>query len=300
MKESTVFFGPERILIGTHTFGDEAAGATADLGVILGNAGLLARTGPHGINLTLARALSRISVPSLRFDKSGVGDSRRPSNPLPFEQQSILDTRLAIDEAQARHGVRRFVMIGFCSGADDAHLTALQDERLCGLLLWDPYIYPTLKSRVLYLQDRVRELGLPGAMGRGLRLAARALYAQLQRGRALALGRQAPAPLARYWRSYIPPATQYAARLRQLLDRGVDIKIIYSGGFPGDYNYANQYRDSFRGCGIADRISCMYLPNADHTLTSRASQQALVKIAVEWVDSLRARGLPTAAPVAGP
>jgi hypothetical protein len=294
VKEDTVLFGPERVLVGTHTFGEQPQGTAPGLGVILTNAGVLSRTGPHGINVLIARALARVGVPSIRFDMSGLGDSRRPARPLPFEQQFIVDTRLALDEAQARHGVRHFAMIGFCSGADIAHLTALQDERLCGLLLWDPYIYPTLRSRFLHVLDRMQEFGLPDAARRALRGAVRAIVGYVRR-RQTAQGQQAPASRLRYGRTYIPPAREFAAHLRQLLDRGVDIKIVYTGGFRSDYNYASQYRDSFRGLGIADRISCIFLSRADHTLTSRSAQQALLQIVVEWIGSLGAS--PGPAPV---
>ncbi len=289
MRELTAYFGPDRNLIGTLAFRDEAAGEAGDLAVVLTNAGVIARTGLHGINVTLARTLAHIGLPSIRFDKSGLGDSGRPSRPLPAEQQSILDTRLAMDEAQARHGVHRFAMIGFCSGADDAYWTALQDERLSGLLLWDPYIYPTLKSKVVHFRNIIREHGLADALHRTLRAGAHTLRARLERRKSLTLGEEAPAPPIRFGRSYIPPAAEYAAGLQRLFDRGVDIKIVYSGGFPDSYNYASQYRDSFEGHGIADRISCLYLPQADHTLASRAAQQELVQIAVEWLESLRAR-----------
>jgi alpha-beta hydrolase superfamily lysophospholipase len=289
MMETTFLFGPERTLVGTLAFADEGASATGDLGVILTNAGLIARTGPHGMNVALARALARIGVPSIRFDMSGLGDSLRPSRPLPMEEQFIADVRLAVDEAQARLGVRRFAMIGFCSGADVAHLVALRDERLVGLLLWDPYIYPTLMSKVVHFGNRVREFGLLEAVRRALRTLLLELAVWRRHWSAVAQGRDAPVRPPRYGRDYIPPAAEYGARLRTLLDRGADVKIIYSGGFPADYNYATQYRDSFRNCGIADRVSCLYLKNADHVLTTRTSQQALLKLAVEWAHSLQSR-----------
>jgi alpha/beta superfamily hydrolase len=285
MMETTVFFGPEGTLVGTHACRDGGVPAAGGLAVILTNAGVIARTGPHGLNVALARALAGIGVPSIRFDMSGIGDSRRSASTLPIEEQFVRDTRAAIDEAQSRHGAQRFAMIGFCSGADVAHLAALQDERICALLLWDPYIYPTLRSKLVRLQNLVKEYGPREALRRALRLAVRALGERI--GRARARGGQGLVPATRYGRSHIPPVAEYAARLRELLDRGVEIRILYSGGFPSDYNYATQYRDSFRGRGIADRISCTYLPRSDHTLTSRSSQRELLGVALEWISSLR-------------
>jgi dienelactone hydrolase len=289
MKEATVCFGPDGALVGTHAYAVQGNSAFPGLAVLLTNAGLIDRTGPHGMNVRLARAFAAVGIPSLRFDLSGIGDSQRPSNPLATEPQYIADTRQALDEAQARHGVSRFVMIGFCSGADLAHLAALEDSRLVALLLWDPYIYPTLKSRAIYLVDRVREFGLFGAFRRALlRLAAR-LRSSTGPGTDSPEG-QAAAPQGRYGRAYIPPAREYAFRLRQLVDRGVRILAVYSGGFRSDYNYETQYRDSFRGCAIVERVQWMFLPAADHTLTTRRAQQDLVRIAVDWVRGLDSSG----------
>ena len=54
MTEVTDFFGRERVLVGTHTYGEESASRSSDLAVILTNAGLLDRTGPHRMNVRIA------------------------------------------------------------------------------------------------------------------------------------------------------------------------------------------------------------------------------------------------------
>jgi hypothetical protein len=299
VKEVTDFFGRERVLVGTHTYGEQSASRSSDLAVILTNAGLLDRTGPHRMNVRIARALARIGVASMRFDMSGLGDSRRPAKPFPVDEQYIADAREALDEAQARHGAKRIAMIGLCSGADVAHAVALQDERLCGLLLWDPYMYPTLKSKLVHFHNRLQELGPLEAMRRMLRNAVRTAIDRMKRGRSLAPGEGAFAiPL--FGRTYIPPVAEYAGRLRRLLDRGVNITIVYTGGYPRYYNYASQYRDSFKGYDIADRISCIYLRKADHLATSRAAQQELSDIVVKWAESMRAQPQSDSIPAARP
>ncbi len=286
MKEVTDFFGRERVLVGTHTYGEESVNRSSGLAVVLTNAGLIDRTGPHRINVRIARVLSQIGVPSLRFDMSGLGDSRRPAKPAPADEQYVADAREALDEAQTRHGAQRFAMIGFCSGADVAHVLALQDERICGLLLWDPYIYPTLKSKVVRFRNMFQEFGPWEAMRRSLHTAVRTAIGRVKRGRSRVPG-EGGSTMPLFGRTSIPPAGEYAERLKRLLDRGVSITIIYTGGYPRYYNYANQYRDSFRGYGISDRISCIYLRKSDHLLTSRAAQQELADIVIKWAESLR-------------
>jgi hypothetical protein len=288
MKEVTDFFGRERVLVGTHTYGEESASRSSNLAVILTNAGLLDRTGPHRMNVRIARALARIGVPSMRFDMSGLGDSRRPARPLPADEQYAADAREALDEAQTRHGAQRIAMIGFCSGADVAHVVALQDERICGLLLWDPYIYPTLKSKFVRFRNRLLDLGPLEALRRFMRNAAQAAIGRVKGGPPPASGEHA-SKLPLFGRTYIPPVGEYADRLKRLLDRGVSISIIYTGGYPRYYNYPTQYRDSFKGYDISERISFIYLRKSDHLVTSRAAQQELLDIVVKWAESVRAR-----------
>jgi hypothetical protein len=288
MKEVTDFFGRERVLVGTHTYGEEPASRSSDLAVMLTNAGLLDRTGPHRINVRIARALAQIGVPSMRFDMSGLGDSRRPARALPADEQYVADAREALDEAQTRHGAQRIAMIGFCSGADVAHAVALQDERICGLLLWDPYIYPTLKSKLVRFRNRLLDLGVVEALRRFARNALQTAIGRVKGGPPPASGEHA-SKLPLFGRTYIPPVGEYAGRLKRLLDRGVSITIIYSGGYPRYYNYPTQYRDSFKGYDIAERISFIYLPRSDHLVTSGTAQQELLDIVVKWAESMRAR-----------
>jgi hypothetical protein len=92
-----------------------------------------------------------------------------------------------------------------------------------------------------------------------------------------------------FGRTYIPPAGEYASRLEQLLDRGVSITIIYTGGYPKYYNYPTQYRESFRGYDIVDRISFIYMPKSDHLATPRAAQRDLLDIVVKWAEAAGSR-----------
>lgn len=145
MTEVTLSFGAERHLVGTLCRpGDAAVG---DCAVLLLNAGVIHRIGPHRFNVKLARALARAGLPSLRLDLSGQGDSRLPAQPLPYPQQAVADLRAAMDHLQGLLGVQRFVIAGICSGANHGLAAADADPRVAGLWMLDTHLYPTPRTR---------------------------------------------------------------------------------------------------------------------------------------------------------
>ena len=114
MKEETLLFGPGQGLVGTLSVPSRP---TESLGMILLNAGMIHRVGPHRVNVRLARELARHGIASIRFDLAGHGDSARPSGSLSFQNQAVEDIRQAADALANATGLRRFAVFGLCSGA---------------------------------------------------------------------------------------------------------------------------------------------------------------------------------------
>lgn len=282
MSEQTLVFGPQHHLVGTVSLPDRRHSQAPALMVLLTNAGVIPRVGPHRINVRLARALARLGVPSLRFDLSGLGDSKRPSSTLTAAAQFVADTRAAMDLAQARYGCDEFAMIGFCSGADIAHLTALEDPRLRAAVLFDPYVYPTRQAILRGVAHRLRRHGVPAVAAKLWRYAKRCLVRSAGAPAAPAGAVEGPAI---FGRSRVPPRDEYGRRIRQLVDQGVHLHFIYSGGEPDWYNYEAQFRDMFGRYGFVDRVAYTYLSHADHTLTQPHAQQALIATAVQWLEN---------------
>jgi hypothetical protein len=275
MTESTVQFGSEGRLVGTFTEPDTPSGRPSSVAVLLTNAGVLSRSGPHRINVHLARRFAAMGLPSLRWDGSGLGDSERPSGALPMREQLIADTRVAMDEAQRRYAVSRFVMIGFCSGAEAAYYTALQDERLVGVVLFDLFTYPTWKTQLLRINSRIRRYGLLSALRRLFMALIRTVFRpRLQRSPSAG---QSPAA--------IPSRAEFAARLRTLAERGTRVLVLHSAESELQA-YEGQFRDGFRGFGILDKVDYSYLRKCDHVLTTPEGQRSFVSAAIEWVQSL--------------
>jgi hypothetical protein len=280
MIETTLQFGANAGLVGTLTTDDAPA---TDLGALLFNAGVVPRIGPNRLNVRIARSLAAEGIPSLRFDLSGRGDSAPARGMESYEQQAINDLRAAMDLLKARTGVRRFVIMGICSGAENAFHAALADDRVVGVTLMDSYHYPTWRTHLNRFRHRARQQG--GLLRAGLGWLRR--RAHLQARKADGLG-STPAreAAATSFGSIRPTPAEFAARLKQLLDRGVAVDLVFSGSFLETYNYPSQFRDVFGRYGIVDRLRVEYRPDLDHTLSTAAMQQEMVGRTARWARDL--------------
>ena len=115
--------------------------------VILLNAGVLHRVGPHRLHVNLARRLAARGITSLRLDLSGIGDSPSVPGARSFRESAVADTKAAMDQLAVELGAERFVLFGLCSGADNALATAEVDPRVVGVVVIDPPAYVTPRAR---------------------------------------------------------------------------------------------------------------------------------------------------------
>lgn len=270
LREHTTLVGEARHLVATLTL--PAGNATPALVVLLTNSGVIPRSGPHRMNVHIARQLARMGVASVRFDLSGLGDSGRPENARPLMEQWVADTRAVMDHVATEVGCDRFAMIGFCSGAEVAHWVGQQDRRLCGALLWDLYAYPTAGSQWRALLYRMRRAGAMGLV--------RKAWERVQRR--VATGTAAPAspPPAP---STAPAKADYMRRLQTLVDQDVDLLVVFSEGHPLWFNHAGQFRTMFKGAAFLDKVQFRYLDVADHLLTTPLAQKAFLDMSTQWL-----------------
>ena len=87
MAEQTLILGVERHLVATLTAATPSGAGSPRCVAVLTNSGVIPRSGPHRMNVHLARRFAEMGIPSIRFDMSGLGDSRRSSGTLPVVQQ---------------------------------------------------------------------------------------------------------------------------------------------------------------------------------------------------------------------
>src|SRR5215212_8993414 len=128
-RQRVVRFGSTTSLVGVFT--EPVSGTPRQaVGVIILNSGILHHVGANRLHVQLARRFAELGFASLRFDFSGIGDSEARRDRLSFEQSSPVETREAVDYLAQAHGLREVVLVGLCSGADAAHLSATLDERI--------------------------------------------------------------------------------------------------------------------------------------------------------------------------
>ncbi|MDE2400633.1 MAG: alpha/beta hydrolase [Burkholderiales bacterium] len=277
MAEQTLILGAEKHLVATLTPSAPRSANTPPCVAVLSNSGVIPRSGPHRMNVHLARRFAQMGIPSIRFDMSGLGDSQRSSGTLPVLTQWVADTRTVMDAAQSHFQCNRFFMVGFCSGAEVAHLVALEDPRMRAAVLWDLYAYPTLQSRLRTFLYRLQRAGL---LGLARKLQARLQQAMHRTDQAApdnSLGQRAIEA------SQVPPREEYARRIQTLVDGGVELLVAYCGGEPEWFNHADQFRNMFSGHDFIDRVAVSYLSDCDHLLTRREAQQAFSDMTVQWL-----------------
>jgi alpha/beta superfamily hydrolase len=274
--ENTFIIGRENHLVATTTAAQAGAHTAAPFAVILSNSGVIPRVGPHRINVHLARHFSALGVPSIRFDMSGLGDSLRTSSTASMFDQWVADAKDAMDFAQQHFACSRFVMIGFCSGAEVAYKTALQDERMAGAVLWDLYAYQTWQSRARTLLFRARRAGAAGLVQKLL----------VKMGIGSANNAQPrTARVQTFEPAKVPTAQVYAADLQSLAQRGAALLVLHCGGEPQWYNYRKQFDDTLGRHGLRGLVDFDFLQDTDHLLTRQSAQKAFIETVTRWLQA---------------
>lgn len=279
--EESFVFGDDQALVGTLTRPSNSDAVGEPQGLILFNAGVLPRTGPHRINVKLARGLAAMGVATLRFDLHGHGDSGRADGHLSYYQQTDSDLQQAMDELGRRAGTRKFAILGFCSGAYPAFRAALSDTRVNAILLYDGFVYPTWRATLRRYLMRIRQRGLTRSVSGWVRRGTAAVVARFVAG-------------LRVWRSTAGDASrapelisraELVRGLNTLVERGVRVTVLAAGDSLDRANYTDQFRDATRKFGLSDQVNTAFLPEINHVVTSLRSQQLFIDFVVQrWLE----------------
>lgn len=267
MNEQALQLGPQGHLVAIWT---PPEGRPRPVAVLLLNAGVIHRVGAHRTSVKLARRLAGDGYGCLRFDFGGVGDSRVERGAADFRTQAVREIGVVLDAIQAEHGIGAFALVGICSGAAHAQAAALADSRIRGVFLIDGYMHPSWRGRAHFAGRMLRAYGWAGAAGR----VARHVGERVHRGVA---GRAPAADGLQRSRA------EFAADMQQLVGRGVQVALMFTGSVLEVFAYPQQLRHGFPGQPWVDRVRCLFEPGVDHTLTLRASQQLLIERVRAWL-----------------
>lgn len=158
MNEEALVFGKEKSLVGIVTYPNKAGRETKLPAVILANAGMVHRVGPHRIHVKMARRLALQGFLVLRFDFSGIGDSGPRFDNLPAQQSRIAELQDAMDELYKLKGAEEFILAGICSGAIASYQAGCVDPRVVGLVQINPPGYSNLQVSHAKWQRLLKEL----------------------------------------------------------------------------------------------------------------------------------------------
>lgn len=126
------------------------AGNEPEVAVVIVVGGPQYRVGSHRQFVSLARALSAVGLPAMRFDYRGMGDSGGAFRGFTGVSEDI---RSAIDALQqALPSVKSVVLWGLCDAATAAMCYAPGDPRIAGLVLANPWVYSERGSAKAYLR----------------------------------------------------------------------------------------------------------------------------------------------------
>jgi len=287
MTETPVLFGPERNLLGILTSPREPA-ACGPVACLLLNVGVTHRIGPRRLNVKLARRLAARGIPSLRLDLSGIGDSAAANSRTSFREQSIRDLQAAMDQIESTTGIRRFVVLGICSGAANGYWLALTDKRVVGLLMFDGFTYPTTKTQFIHDWHRLRTTSPKTVVLKVVRRLKRLFGISTEASPASIFNAVSDASL--------PTRTEFGAALASLVDRGVALYLIYSGSLLVHHNYHGQLSDALGNPAFLNRIRYDYMPDVDHIPTPLTAQATFLSTVCDWVVGIAAT--PAAQPAA--
>lgn len=281
MNERPVSFGATKSLSGILT---EPAGGRSGLpAALLLNAGFLHRVGPNRLYVVLARRLAALGLPVLRFDYSGLGESLPRQDGLPLGQTVLSEGVEAMDFLAASGVAEKFLPMGLCWGGENAQRLAATDRRVVGAALIDGYAY---RTPGYYVREWGRQIG---SMRSWRRLAERSLaFAARPFKRGGSGGEKVfqrnPGGLD-FVREF-PPKPAYLEEMKALVARELELLLIFTaGGMAEYYNHPRQFGEAFPALRKHPRIRLEYLPLADHTLTLRSQQDAVVATVAGWVES---------------
>ncbi len=288
MIQRGVVFG--RGLVGVLTLPEQNEGTLPT--ILLLNAGMTHRVGPHRLYVRLAARLTDLGFPVLRFDFSGIGDSATSESTEPLSERSLRETSAAMDFASDQYGATRFIPMGICSGADVGFSLAIHRPQVVGAVLInggfapadvDPELLHAAQKRIRarYYKGRVFDpeswsklLGLKSDFG-----AIRETLLGVLKRRSIAADSAQPSQ----------ETSNSDSDVQQLNHRGVKLLGIYSeGSFSWDLLQllhgprAERLREF-------ENTQIEFVASADHIFTPLWAQARLLDVIFSWSSEMKMR-----------
>ena len=269
MHETICQFGPSNGLTGILTEPNESVRvADAPVALIL-NAGIVHNIGQFRLHVDIARLLAAAGFSSFRIDLSGLGDSATRTGKILEGNRAVQDVSDAVDFLTQHTGRERFVAIGLCSGANNAHHIVIDDPRFVGAAFLDGIVFRTLG---FYL----RHYGLRFTRPRFWRNAIKRRLIKeprLKEGAGGSLGESEFFEIEK-------TREEVSAEISGLVERDVQMLFVYTEGYD-DVASADQFQEMFR-IRPNDQVQVEYFGKAEHTFPLTQNRKALCERIQQW------------------
>ncbi len=283
IRERVVRFGPDKRLAGILTLSREARGDLPHIVIV--NAGIIHRVGPNRLYVDLARTAAALGYPVLRFDLAGLGDSDALTGVASLNDAAMTDVQSAYDFLTQTRQASSFIIFGLCSGANFAVMSTFIETRVIGALLIDPTVERTTRSTLIHVARRLRHFATLQAL-LTLRHPIFQRSISLGRVRSVAVARAAEGQSGQRYEPELQETSSRGAvraSLEEIVNRGVHLMLVFTGGVNHVYNYRNQLFDLLPGLDFRGQLRLEYMPNTDHTVSDGPGRAQLLVYVREWL-----------------
>jgi dienelactone hydrolase family protein len=247
--------------------------------IIILNAGLVHHAGPHRMTVDMARTIAAQGYMTFRFDLSTIGDSAARKSRLSYEERAVDETKEAMDFLSSLSGSNKFIIIGLCTGADNAHRVAVADKRVIGCVFLDGYSYPTPRFYLYRILPKVHKFTQKiFSLEKWVGLTKKIFKKLTTRNNADA-GENIGDVV--YWK--LPPKEQAAKEYAELINRNVCLYFVFTEEQILSFNYTNQIRDSFNTLDFGNLLNVDLFAFSDHTYTYLSQRELLFSGIKNWL-----------------
>lgn len=243
--------------------------------VLILNAGVVHKVGPFNIHIDLIRHLAARGFNCFRFDLSGQGDSGKSPKASSNENIIVDDIRATMDRIENQYGSSSFIVMGLCTGADNAQKAALIDKRIRALVALDGYGYPTTKFRLFrYLPVLTNPHRL-----------LHAITSRFKKSDPVNTMESNSDGVQEGFLWHLPPKHEFATDMNQLHQRQVKFLYIYTGGVREYYNYQDQFYDGFKKEPFIKSVTVHLMAETDHTFSLHHDRRILLSSISSWLET---------------
>lgn len=278
--EKVYAFGKGNSLVGVLTE-PEAEKQQADRPVvIILNSGLVHHVGPHRLAVEMARDIADLGYMALRFDLSAIGDSLPRKMSSSYQERAIGEIKEAMDFLGKKNKAEKFIIIGLCTGADNAHRAAVADPRVVGCVFMGGYAYPTLRTYVMKFAAKAEKIKSKLFIASKWKNYFKKCLRKIIPGKHKEHDQQTDENY--FW--LLPDKNTALKEYSGLISRNVHMLFLFTATELSMINYTDQIRDSFRSLDFGDLLDVEIYRYSDHTYTFLSQRKLMMDRIRQWLD----------------